>query len=96
MTMFNKHWGINVLQNGYVNIYCPTISKDGVNGIGDKREIYKELKSLESYLAESGFKGWVSWTELINVHIMKFFTKIKAYPYGIDLKKETIWFKKEF
>ena len=96
MTMTGKHWGFYDLRNGYANIYCPTITENRVNGFSTKREIYRELKELEEFLDAGGFRGWVSWTELTNPHIMKFFTKFKANPYGIDLKRETIWFKKEF
>ena len=79
-----------------MNIYSPTITENRVDSFTIQKEIYKELKQLEGLLKDVGFKGWVSWTELTNPHIMKFLTKLKAYPYGIDLKRETIWFKKEF
>lgn len=96
MTMLNKHWGVDDLNNGYVNLYCPTITENRVDGFAVKKEIYKELKQTETFLRKAGYRGWVSWTELVNIHIMKFFRKINARPYEISLKKETIWFKKEF
>ena len=96
MTMINTHWGINDLNNGYVNIYCPTITENRVNGYSVKKAIYKELKQTENFIRKAGYKGWVSWTGIQNPHIMKFLRKIGARPYEISLKKEAIWFKKEF
>ena len=96
MTMISKHWGMHDLRTGFANVYSPTITDDRVDSFSTKREIYRGLKELECLLKDAGFKGWVSWTELTNPHIMKFLTKLKSYPYGIDLKRETIWFKKEF
>jgi hypothetical protein len=95
--MISKHWGMNDLTNGYANIYCQTMH-DGVKHSKIKigREILTELRQLERFLKDSGFKGWVSWTQLINPNIMKMLTKIKAYPYGINLKQEKIWFRKQF
>ena len=96
MTMINEHWGVNDLANGYANIYCPTITENRANGFSCKKAIYKELKQTETFLIKAGYRGWVSWTELANSHIMKFFRKIGARPYELSVKKETIWFKKEF
>lgn len=96
MTMINTHWGVNDLNNGYVNIYCPTIHENKVYNFSIKKEIYKELKNTETFLHKAGYRGWVSWTGLKNAHIMKFFRKINAFPYEINVKSETIWFKKEF
>ena len=95
MTMAGKHWGMTDLRNGFANIYCPTIHEDKVEGFKVKREIYREFKELETNLKAAGFRGWVSWTKLENSHIMKFLAKLRALPYGIDVKKETIWFRKE-
>lgn len=96
MTMIGQHWGFNDLANGYANIYCPTITENRINGYSCKKAVYKELWQTEAFLKKSGYKGWISWTGLVNPHIMKFFRKIGARPYEISLKKETIWFKKEF
>ena len=97
MTMMSKHWGYAVFapDKNWAHIFCPTTHEYRVNGFGDMRAIYRELKSLESDLKELDFKGWVLWTDLTNVHMMKILTKLGSFPYGIDLKKETIWFKKE-
>ena len=95
MTMISKHWGFRDLRNGFACIYCPILHEDRVDGFSTKKEIYRELKELEINLKAVGFKGWVTYTELINTHIMKFLTKLKSFPYGIDIKRETIWFRKE-
>ena len=95
--MVSEHWGYTVFasDNEWANIFCPTLTDDCVKGFSDMKAIYRELKSLELDLKELGFRGWVLWTELKNIHIMKFLTKLKSFPYGIDVKQETIWFKKE-
>jgi hypothetical protein len=90
-----KHWSFRDLRNGFACVWCPTLTDSKVDGFGIKKEILKELKQLEKDLATAGFKGWVSYTELINPHIMKFFAKLKFVPYNIDVKQETLWFKKE-
>ena len=95
--MISKHWGyrVNAINGNYATIYCPTTHEYKVHGFGDMRAIYKELKELEENLKALGFKGWVLWTQLRNFHMMKILTKLKSCPYGIDLKTEAIWFKKE-
>ena len=97
MTMVSEHWGYTVLVNDkkWANIFCPTLTEDRVNGFGDMRAILRELKSLEIDLRKLGFRGWVLWTELKNIHIIKILTKLKSFPYGINIKRETIWFRKE-
>ena len=95
--MESKYWEMNDLKNGYVNLYCPIISEDRINGnMATFRKVVRELKTLEGLLKESDFTGWVVWTELVNAHIMKMLSKFGCVPYSIDVKKETIWFKKEF
>jgi len=95
--MVSKHWGYTVFvsDKNWANIFCPTTHEYRVNGFGDMRAIYRELKSLELDLKKLGFKGWVLWTQLANMHMMKILTKLKSLPYFIDVKRETIWFKKE-
>ena len=88
------HWKFEDLRNGYVNIYSDTINA-GIDDFKTKREVYKELKEIESGLKDVGFTGWVAWTYIINPHIMKMYVKVGAQPYRINLKQETIWFKKE-
>jgi hypothetical protein len=96
--MFNNHWGyrINAINLNYATIYCPTSHEDRINGFSDVRAILRELKDLEENLKAFGFKGWTLWTQLTNVKMMKILTKtLKSFPYYIDVKNETIWFKKE-
>jgi hypothetical protein len=97
MTMISKHWGyrVNAINSNYATIYCPTTHEYRVNGFGDMRAIYKELKELEKTLKALGFKGWAVWTQLRNFQMMKILTKLKSHPYEIDLKAESIWFEKE-
>ena len=95
--MFSEHWGyqVNCINTNYATINCPTIHENKVYGFKEMRAIYREFIELEKTLKALGFVGWVSWTKLVNTHIIKMFTKLKSYPYGIDVKKETIWFRKE-
>ena len=94
--MLNEHWGFTNFKNGYANIYCPTFTEDRVGGYQMRKNIYKCFKDLESLLKETNYVGWVTWTKLENPHIMKFLKKVGANPYEIDIKFETIWFKKDF
>ena len=88
------HWKFEDLRNGYANIFSDTINA-GITDFKTKREVYKELKEAERGLSEIGFKGWVAWTYLVNTHIMKMYVKVGAQPYRINLKQETIWFRRE-
>ena len=88
------HWKFENLRNGYANIFCQAIT-DGISDFKTKREVYIELKEIEAGLKQAGFCGWVAWTYLNNIHIMKLYVKIGAQPYRINLTQETIWFKKE-
>ena len=88
------HWKFENLRNEYVNIFSETINA-GIDDFKTKRAVYKELKGIEVALKEAGFTGWVAWTYLNNIHIMKMYVKVGAQPYRINLKQETIWFKKE-
>jgi hypothetical protein len=90
-----KHWKFRHFGEGLACAWCPTLADSKVDGFGTKREILKELKQLENDLATAGFKWVVSYTDLVNPHVMKFFAKLKFVPYNIDVKQETLWFKKE-
>ena len=87
------HWKFQDLQNGYANIFCQAIT-DGIDDFKTKREVYVELKEIESGLKDAGFAGWVAWTKIDNPHIMKLYVKVGAQPYRLNLKQETIWFKR--
>ena len=89
-----KHWKFEDLKNGWVNIYCPTLH-EGISDFKTKREVYVELKQIESDLKDAGFTGWAAWTYVKNPHIMKMYAKVGAQPYRLNIKQETIWFKKE-
>jgi len=95
--IFQKHWGYkkNKIYPKYVNIYCPTLHNYKVSCFADTIGIVRELKKLEIEIKKMGFKGWLTWTKLENAHIMKYLTKLGAYPYGIDVKHNAIWFWKE-
>ena len=98
MTMISKHWGYrpSPIYEDWATIFCPTTHEYRVNGFSDMRAIYRELKKLEVILKELEFRGWVLWTQLANVRMMKILTKLESVPYEIDVKQEIIWFKKEF
>ena len=87
-----KHWKVNETAP-YLWIYCPIM--DGkIGSFKVKREIYKELKELEDNIKSNTLLGWMANTDLEHAHIMKFFTKIGAKPFEINLKDEKIWFYK--
>ena len=89
-----KYWKVEE-RGRYANISCPAITENRVDGFRPKREIYREFKTLEKLLA-GHFKGWVTWTEIKNVHIIRFAVKVGARPYHYDLDYNTIWFTKRF
>ena len=94
---FGEYWIYNEAGKGWIEIGCPMIDdKEGSESLGIKRKIYKEFKELEGTLnGFIGIIGWVAWTYLENAHIMRFFAKVGAKPYGIDLKENKLWFFKE-
>ena len=95
---FGKYWLYNEAGKGWINIGCPIIdNKKGSESFSVKRQVYREFKELEETLKGFiGIIGWVAWTYLENAHIMRFFAKLGAKPYGIDLKNNQLWFCKEF
>lgn len=95
---YREYWIYKNVGQGWVEIGCPIIDdKEGSKSLSVKRKVYKEFKELEETLKEFiGIIGWVAWTYLENAHIMRFFAKVGAKPYGIDLKENKIWFYREF
>ena len=98
MPKFKEYWFYNNTGQGWMNIFCSIIDdQEGSESFNAKRKIYQEFKKLERFLEESvGVIGWVAWTHLENAHIMRFFAKVGAKPYSIDLKENKLWFCKEF
>lgn len=97
MPKFREYWIYKNVGRGWMEIGCPIIDdKEGSKPLGIKRKIYSEFKQLEKYLKEAvGVIGWVAWTHLENAHIMRFFAKVGAKPYNIDLKENKLWFFKD-
>lgn len=92
-----RYWDIKTVDN-WVFIFCP-IMEDAVasKSFNIRRQLYVEFKKLEQIINQSKdyFKGWIAYTKLENPHIMKMYVKVGANPYKINIKEETIWFKKE-
>ncbi len=57
-----------------------------------KKEIYKELKAIETEIMETGFRGWIGHTNIKNPHIMKLLVHLGAVPF--NLVKDDLFFVK--
>jgi hypothetical protein len=87
-----EYWKINETFP-YLWIYCPIMGGD-IESFKVKRKLYKELKAIEKYIKSTQLLGWMASTDLKHAHIMKFFAKLDAKPFEVNLKDEKIWFYK--
>ena len=86
------HWEVRT-QKGYAFLCCPSMER--ILTFGQKRQVYKELFSLEKML-EDGYSCWIGYTDITNVHIIRMYSKIGCKPFHYSLEYNILWFKKEF
>lgn len=65
----------------------------GLDNLKDKRALYKEFQLVERILSSRYF-GWIAYTKLNNLHMIRIFKKIGAKPFDIDINHNNIWFYK--
>lgn len=91
-----KHWRWRVLPSGWLELESPTFQKNkgGQTELGVIREMYAEWKIIETQVAQSKLSGWVCNTKYDNWPMISFITTAGAFPFLIDKKKKSIWFRK--
>jgi len=92
---YSKHgyWEVRCSKN-YAFVCCPIMEQQ--LSFRTKREIYSELKILELELQMDGREEIVGYTKISNPHIMIMFAKLGYVPFHLSVKKQVLWFKKEF
>jgi len=59
-----------------------------MRGFGIKRKIYKELKEIEVFVKENGFRGWITWTHPGAPNVMDFLERLGA-------NATRMWYRKD-
>lgn len=87
-----KYWQVWDVPPCWLEIACPRVHEGGMS-FGEKRAAVQELRNIEARLKNTfGYRGWVSYTELQNAHVMRFFAKLGATPFMI--KDNKLYFSK--
>jgi len=84
------YWNIKPI-DGWLYISSPIMEAELPFNI--KRSLVKEFKNIENIIKSKKLKGWICYTSIFNLHIMKMFTKVGAIPYKIE--QDNLWFKKD-
>ena len=74
----------------YSYIFCPEMEKTG----HDHRIIikgYREFKRLESYLKDTGQRGWTACSKIEHPHIVKLMARLGAQPFHCE-KEDDHWY----
>ena len=75
-----------------IHLFCPLLDQ-GVYEFRLFRAIYKELKEVEKFFMFK-YPFAVVYSKLYHDHMIRIITKVGYVPYFVNLKCNTIWFKK--